>query len=50
LQQRRIGEADDLDRSGPRSRLPINHLLCENRRTLSRIGEVGLASPPRPAL
>src|SRR5215472_8381968 len=26
--------------------LPINHLLCENRRTQGRMGEVGLAGGP----
>src|ERR1700746_899084 len=29
-------------RFGPPQPLPINHLLCENRRTQGRIGEVGL--------
>jgi hypothetical protein len=32
----------DFPRSGPRSPLPPNHLLCENRDTLGRIAEVGL--------
>src|SRR5215472_16570308 len=30
----------------PTASLPINHLLCENRRTQGRMGEVGLAGGP----
>jgi hypothetical protein len=37
-----VGTTADFRHFGPRSPLPINHLLCENRRTAGRIGEVRL--------
>src|SRR5580693_5764741 len=37
-----VGTTADFRAFGPRRSLPINHLLCENRRTASRIGEDGL--------
>jgi hypothetical protein len=39
-----VGTTADFRRFGHPQPLPINHLLCENRRTQRRIGEVGLAS------
>jgi hypothetical protein len=38
-----VGTTADFRAFGPRRSLPINHLLCENRRTAGRIGEDGLA-------
>ena len=37
-----VGTTADFRGFGPRPSLPINHLLCENRRTEGRIGEDGL--------
>jgi hypothetical protein len=37
-----VGTTADFRGFGPRPSLPINHLLCENRRTVGRIGEDGL--------
>src|SRR6516162_6738562 len=37
------GTTADFRCFGPRHPLPINHLLCENRRTQGRIGEVRLS-------
>jgi hypothetical protein len=37
-----VGTTADFRAFGPRRSLPINHLLCENRRTAGRIGEDGL--------
>jgi WD40 repeat protein len=34
-----VGTTADFWGFGPRPSLPINHLLCENRRTAGRIGE-----------
>ena len=39
-----VGTTADFRGFGPRPSLPINHLLCENRRTASRIGEDGLST------
>src|ERR1700739_879401 len=39
-----VGTTADFRRFGPPQPLPINHLLCENRRTQGRIGEVGLST------
>ena len=36
-----VGTTADFREFGPRPSLPINHLLCENRRTVGRIGEDG---------
>jgi hypothetical protein len=38
-----VGTTADFRRFGHPQPLPINHLLCENRRTQGRMGEVGLA-------
>jgi hypothetical protein len=38
-----VGTTADFRAFGPRRSLPINHLLCENRRTAGRIGEDGLS-------
>src|SRR6516165_9087785 len=38
-----VGTTADFRRFGHPQTLPINHLLCENRRTQGRMGEVGLA-------
>src|SRR6478672_8656858 len=37
-----VGTTADFRRFGYPQPLPINHLLCENRRTQGRMGEVGL--------
>jgi hypothetical protein len=37
-----VGTTADFRRFGHPQPLPINHLLCENRRTQGRMGEVGL--------
>src|SRR6516162_11277046 len=37
-----VGTTADFRRFGHPQTLPINHLLCENRRTQGRMGEVGL--------
>src|SRR5580693_1874163 len=37
-----VGTTANFRAFGPRRSLPINHLLCENRRTAGRIGEDGL--------
>src|SRR6266513_4163045 len=37
-----VGTTADFRAFGPRRSLPINHLLCENRRTAGPIGEDGL--------
>jgi hypothetical protein len=37
-----VGTTADFRGFGPPPSLPINHLLCKNRRTASRIGEDGL--------
>jgi hypothetical protein len=37
-----VGTTADFRHIGHPQPLPINHLLCENRRTQGRIGEVGL--------
>jgi hypothetical protein len=37
-----VGTTVDFRPFGLRRSLPINHLLCENRRTAGRIGEDGL--------
>src|SRR5580704_7232665 len=37
-----VGTTADFQRLGHPQPLPINHLLCENRRTQGRMGEVGL--------
>ena len=42
-----VGTTADFRRFGPPQPLPINHLLCENRRTQGRIGEVGLVQRRR---
>jgi FSR family fosmidomycin resistance protein-like MFS transporter len=39
-----VGTTADFRRFGPRRSLPLNDLPGENRRTLGRIGEVGLIS------
>jgi len=39
-----VGTTADFRRFGHPQPLPINHLLCENRRTQGRMGEVGLAA------
>jgi hypothetical protein len=39
-----VGTTADFRRFGHPQPLPINHLLCENRRTQGRMGEVGLTS------
>src|SRR5580700_2177607 len=41
-----VGTTADFRRFGHPQPLPINHLLCENRRTQGRMGEVGLATIP----
>jgi hypothetical protein len=41
-----VGTTADFRRFGHPQPLPINHLLCENRRTQGRMGEVGLVLPP----
>jgi hypothetical protein len=40
-----VGTTADFRRFGHPQPLPINHLLCENRRTQGRMGEVGLSEP-----
>src|SRR6516162_9772218 len=42
LAARPIASTADFRRFGHPQTLPINHLLCENRRTQGRMGEVGL--------
>ena len=49
LAARPIASTADFRRFGHPQTLPINHLLCENRRTQGRMGEVGLVSA-RPIL
>ena len=44
LAARPIASTADFRRFGHPQTLPINHLLCENRRTQGRMGEVGLRS------
>jgi hypothetical protein len=44
LAARPIASTADFRRFGHPQTLPINHLLCENRRTQGRMGEVGLAA------
>jgi hypothetical protein len=39
-----VGTTADFRRFGHPQPLPINHLLCENRRTQGRMGEVGLGA------
>ena len=39
-----VGTTADFPRFDLTQPLPINHLLCENRRTQGRIGEVGLGA------
>jgi hypothetical protein len=39
-----VGTTADLRRFGPPYSLPRNDLLCENRGTAGRIGEVGLCA------
>jgi hypothetical protein len=43
-----VGTTADFRRFGHPQPLPINHLLCENRRTQGRMGEVGLGPPLPP--
>jgi len=45
-----VGTTADSRRFGPPQPSPINHLLCENRRTQGRIGEVGLRPDGWPQL
>jgi hypothetical protein len=41
-----VGTTADFRGFSPSLPFPINHLLCENRRTASRIGEDGLTRKP----
>src|SRR6516225_39881 len=45
-----VGTTADFRRFGHPQTLPINHLLCENRRTQGRMGEVGLGPTVREQL
>jgi hypothetical protein len=40
-----VGTTADFRAFGPLRSLPINHLLCENRRTAGRTGEAGISLP-----
>jgi hypothetical protein len=43
-----VGTTADFRRFGHPQPLPINHLLCENRRTQGRMGEVGVTPASEP--
>ena len=45
LAARPIAATADFRRFGHPQPLPINHLLCENRKTQGRMAEVGLIVP-----